>query len=451
MTTDVYDVCIIGGGPAGSTTASYLAMAGMRCIVLEGDSFPREHVGESLVPRSTVALDEIGVLDKIDKAGFARKYGAAWTASADDLPLPDGVQRRRRARFSIPQVEFRFAEREQTGVAFDYTYHVDRARFDTILLEHAAELGAVVRQQARVLRVDLDGETKRVVYRHNGVTSEVRAPMVVDASGRGTLLGRQLKLKVPDPAFNQYAVHSWFEGLDREAASGTTGIGDYTIIHFLPFAGSWMWQIPISDTVTSVGVVTEKSRLRGASADLEKFFDEWVGTRPPLAQALRSARRLRPFKAEGDYSYSMRELCGDGWVLVGDAARFVDPIFSSGVGIALSSARLAASSIIAAAPTGFSKAAFAEFERKSRNATQWWRNFIVLYYRLNVLFSSYIRDPEHRLDLVRLLQGDFFDDDEEPAVLGKMREKLELVENNPNHPWHDALRSLQTQAWIDSR
>ncbi|USX55494.1 hypothetical protein [Lentzea sp. HUAS12] len=118
---------------------------------------------------------------------------------------------------------------------------------------------------------------------------------------------------------------------------------------------------------------------------------------------------------------------------------------------ALTRASGAASSIIAAALTGFSKAAFAEFERKSRNATQWWRNFIVLYYRLNVLFSSYIRDPEHRLDLVRLLQGDFFDDDEEPAVLGKMREKLELLENNPNHPWHEALRSLQTQAWIDTR
>lgn len=125
------------------------------------------------------------------------------------------------------------------------------------------------------------------------------------------------------------------------------------------------------------------------------------------------------------------------------------PIFSSGVGIALSSARLAASNIIAAAPLGFPKSAFAEFERKSRNATQWWRNFISLYYRLNVLFSSYIRNPEYRLDLIRLLQGDFFDDDEEPAVLGKMREKLALVESNPNHPWHSGLRSLQPQSWRD--
>jgi FADH2 O2-dependent halogenase len=389
-------------------------------------------------------LRETGVLDKVEKAGFPRKYGAAWTAAVDDA-IPQLGFRGLHSGFRLADV--RFSERDQPGVDQDHTYHVDRARFDELLLEHASELGAVVRQGARVQRVDLDGDSRRITYREDGTEKSLRARMVVDASGRGTFLGRQLKLKEPDPVFDQYAVHTWFEDLDRQEVSGTEDRADYIFIHFLPLTDTWVWQIPITDTITSIGVVTQKSRFKEAAADdLEAFFWDCVDSRAELGRALRSARRVRPFKAEGDYSYAMRELCGDGWVLIGDAARFVDPIFSSGVSVALNSARLAACDIIAAHAAGdFSRQRFATYEGKLRKAVRNWYEFIAVYYRLNILFTAFVQDPRYRVDVLKMLQGDVYDA-EEPTALGKMREVLREVEADPGHLWHRHLGSLRATA-----
>jgi flavin-dependent dehydrogenase len=435
-----YDVAIIGGGPAGSTMASYLARAGLSAVVFESETFPRPHVGESLVPATTPVLNEIGALEKIDEVGFPKKFGASWT-SAESRNIPFMGYQGLSHDWSA---DVQFVERNQPGVDRDYTYHVDRGRFDAILLRHAQEQGATVFNGARVRDVDFDDPNEvRLTVRFGTQDTTYTAKMVVDASGRQTMLGRKLKVKVSDPVFDQYALHTWFEGLDREALSPNKAMAEHIYVHFLPIKDTWVWQIPITDTITSIGVVTQKKQFTAAGTDRESFFWDFVGSRPELAEALKKAEQIRPFKVEGDYSYAMEQICGDRFVLIGDAARFVDPIFSSGVSVALNSARIAAKDIIDAHAAGdFGKDRFATYENKLRRAVKYWYEFISIYYRLNVLFTAFVQDPRYRVDVLKMLQGDVYDG-EEPKALTAMREVVAAVENDPEHLWHPYLGSLR--------
>ncbi|MCP2248813.1 NAD(P)/FAD-dependent oxidoreductase [Lentzea aerocolonigenes] len=438
MKTD-FDVIIVGGGPAGSTAASYLAREGLSVAVFESEMFPRPHVGESLVPATTRVLIDIGAMDKIDAAGFPKKYGASWTTPG------------KHSQLNSPALSFdfdghaavQFGERDQEGVDRPYTYHVDRSKFDLILLKHAESCGANVFQGARVLKVDFDDPSLvKASVRFGPRTVDFSARMFVDASGRQTLLGRQRKVKVADEVFDQYAIHAWFEDLDRTALAATPEETENILIHFLPISDTWVWQIPITDRITSIGVVTQKHQFAEANTDREKFFWKYVRTRPDLAEQLKKAKQVTEFRPEGDYSYSMKEVSGDRFVMIGDAARFVDPIFSSGVSIALSTARLAAHDIVAAfKDDNFEKAQFAEYERLQRLGTKNWYEFISIYYRLNILFGAFVQDPRYRLDVLQLLQGDMYE--ENPKALAAMREVVTEVENDPGHVWHPYLGNLR--------
>ncbi|GIV76511.1 MAG: FAD-binding protein [Litorilinea sp.] len=407
------DVIIIGGGPAGAALGCYLSRAGIDNIIFEGANFPRAHVGESLVTSTVAIFKELGFLQTMEEAGFVRKFGAAWHA-------PGGRS-----------LSLRFNAVPEEGIDQDYTYHVDRAQFDLLLLKHAEKLGSRVYQGTHVRRVLLDeaGQARGVCVQVGSSEVEVPARVVVDASGRNTLLGRQLRLKQKDPIFNQYAVHAWFKNLDR----GEGEEADYIHIYFLPVERGWVWQIPINDEITSIGVVAEKDIFKGSREDIEGYFLRHAHMNPDLAHAMRHAVRVTEFNAEGDYSYSMRRFVGDGYLLVGDAARFVDPIFSSGVSVALFSAKFAAERIAHAFALGdFGEHVFLPYEEKLRAGVEIWYEFIRLYYKLLPLFTHFVQSPQYRREIERLLQGLVFDR-KEARVLQAMREYIAKVEASENH------------------
>lgn len=435
-----FDVGIIGGGPAGAATAAYLAKAGVSCVVLEREVFPRPHVGESLVPSSTRVFRELGFLDTMFSAGFPKKYGAAWTAPSNPKLFEHGW-------VTTTEVDVAFGEREQPGVALDHTWHVDRGRFDQLLLEHARSLGATAHEGAPVREVVIEPDGVEIRFDLDGHRS-VRTRMVVDASGRRTLLGGQMGWKVKDRIFDQFAVHTWFGGYDRSVlAPDQPEKWDYIFVHFLPGPNTWVWQIPISENVTSIGVVTQKSNFVRRRSEHVAFFRDQLATRSIVLDALAGAEQLRPLKTEGDYSYAMRRIVDDRVVLIGDAARFVDPIFSTGVSIALNSARFASRDIITAVESGdFSRSAFSTYETTIRRGTRIWYDFITAYYRLNVLFTAFVNDERYRLDVLKLLQGDVYDEDS-PPVLQRMRDVVSEVERNPNHVLHGLLNELTANAF----
>jgi 1H-pyrrole-2-carbonyl-[peptidyl-carrier protein] chlorinase len=415
------DVIIIGGGPAASAMGSFLSKAGIKNLILEGANHPRQHVGESMVTSSTRVFRELGFLETLEREGFVHKYGASWHA------------------FNGQEFAIWFKEFPQEGVGQEYTYHVDRAKLDILLLKHAESLGSEIYQGVRVSEVLFEDGYARGVRAKIGRT-EVDLPckMVVDASGRTTLLGNQLKLKVNDPIFDQFAVHAWFKDVDR----GTQETGDFIHIYFLPVERGWCWQIPINDEITSMGIVAEKAVFKEARLDAEAYFSKYVESNPALIHAMRNAKRLNDYKKEGDYSYSLRKFVGNGHVMIGDAARFVDPIFSSGVSIALYSAKYASERIRMAFETGdFSEAMFQPYEDKLRGGVNIWYEFIRLYYKLLPLFTHFIQSKEHRIEVLRLLQGEVYDRADVP-VLDAMRKYIRKVEESPDHLFRKHLSNI---------
>lgn len=404
-------VVIVGGGPGGSALGCYLSRAGINNLIFEKDIHPRPHVGESMVPATTRVLKELGFLETMEREGFTKKFGASWHPSGSQSNL---------------YIEFK--EFPQPDISQHYTYHVDRSRFDALLLKHAEKLGSKVYQGVRVRNVIFEDEQAAgVEVELAGRKIEVPADIVIDASGRQTLLGTQLGLKRKDPNFNQFAVHGWFSGVERGERP------EDIHIHFLPVKRGWVWQIPISDGVTSIGVVAEREVFREAQGDYEGWFRRLIDSSPGTALAMRNAERIDELHVEGDYSYSMSSIVGGGWMLIGDAARFVDPIFSSGISVALYSAKFASERIKQAIDSGdFGKAVLEPYEWRLRRGTSIWHEFILLYYKMLPVFTHFVSKRGYRAQVHQLLQGEVYDRDEVP-VLKEMREFIERVQKTEGH------------------
>jgi NitT/TauT family transport system ATP-binding protein len=378
------DVIIIGGGPAGSVLGTYLARAGVDHLIVDRAHHPRAHVGESLSYSTTGLLKEIDFLPVMEREGFIVKRGVTWTAWDD-----------------LQQVDLRFRGLGE----IDYAYQVDRAKFDDLLLNHARAQGTRIFSGGLVDRIDFN--------RHgfaSGVTAKVgesrfslRAQIVVDASGRESMLGHQLNLYRPD--VRQLAVHSWFSHVDLKGSDNA----NFTRIHLLPIPRGWVWQIPINGKTTSVGVVTGRISFVKSGEDVDQFFRWAINMNPILAGSMKNAERLREFRMDDNYNYTMERFVGDGWLMIGDAAFFVDPIFSSGISDAMHSAKFASEAIVNALRNNdVSEAAFVGYEQKMRLGAVTWQQLVQLFYDVSPAFARGIITSKNLPEIIRLCEGDVY-------------------------------------------
>ncbi len=418
------DVIIVGGGPAGSALGTFLAMDGRKVIIIEKDIHPRDHVGESLTPSTNLVFKKLNFLDKMNEAGFVRKPGTGWNAPRSPLwrfvevwlfeyPIPDGPQ--------------------------PFTYNLERDVLDNMLIRHAHENGAKVLEGVKVQNVIFEGDRAVGVRAQvtDGWERDLYAKVVVDASGRRCLLASQLKIKKKDPNFNQFCIYSWFEGVTvpPEKYKG------FTLFYFLGLNQGWAWQIPLRDGKTSMGVVLDKEDFQKSGKEPEDFFYSLVERNRTFKEAMKDATRIRPWWIEGDYTFKVDRLAGPGWLLIGDAGRFVDPIFSSGVDVALFSAQYAHETITKVLDSGEDGTAFAEYEERVTVGVDIWYELISMFYKLQNLLTRWATSPFRREQIVRALQGNpYIPETQERAkkLLAEMQASYEIVLKTPGsllRPW----------------
>ncbi len=379
------DVVVIGGGPAGSSIGTLLARKGWRVALLEKDRHPRFHIGESLLPHNNPLLDALGVLDEVEAVGIVKK-GAEFDS-----------------KYHGKSQTFNFADALDKSLPTAFQVH--RADFDHILLRNAARNGVHVVEETQAHQVD---------FRNDGVTVHAKGPagdqvwnarFLVDASGRDTFLAGLLRIKVPNRNHNSAAMFGHYEGAKRHPGTAAGNISIYWFDH------GWIWFIPLARGVTSVGAVCWPYYLKARSGSLDQFLDETIATVPALAARLAEARRIGGVTATGNYSYEASHACGSNYLMVGDAFAFVDPIFSSGVYLAMSSAFAGADAVDAALrDPATAPAMMRHHERRMRRALRTFKWFI---YRMTTpTMRKMIMGPRNVFGvvegLIAFLAGDVF-------------------------------------------
>ncbi len=332
------DVIVIGGGPAGATVATLVADRGHAVTLFERERFPRYHVGESLIPETFWVLERLGILPTMREGVFVEKHSVQFVSEEGKLSAP-----------------FYFADYKDHESS--RTWQVTRREFDHLLLDNARAKGVDVHEGVRVLEVLFeDGRAVGVrTADEAGAERTIRARVVVDAAGQSTVIQDRLGLRQWDPDLKKAAVWTYWKGARRESGRDAGA----TLVLQLKDKKGWFWYIPLADDVTSVGVVADHEYLfQGrASKDPAAVYAEEVARCPGLVPRLAGAERTEPFRVAKEYSYRSRQVAGDGWVLVGDALGFLDPLYSSGILLALKSGALAADAIHAGLAAGDTSAA----------------------------------------------------------------------------------------------
>jgi flavin-dependent dehydrogenase len=383
-------VVVIGGGPAGSTVSTLLAQQGAQVALFERDHFPRFHIGESLIPETYWVLKRLNMLDKMRKSPFVKKHSVQFVGQSGRLSEP-----------------FYFFDNKPHECS--QTWQVVRSEFDKMMLDNAREHGVDVREGVRVLDVLFDGQRAVgvKVAAEDGSTHEIRAQVVVDASGQGTMITGRLGLREWDPMLRKAALWTYWKGAYRDSGRDEGA----TVVLQTQGKTGWFWYIPLHNDVISVGIVAGFDHLfknRGEKSHEAIYFEE-VERCPEVKRRIAPATRCDDFHIQKEYSFHSKQAAGDGWVLVGDAFGFLDPLYSSGVLLALKSGQLAADAIAEGlAKHDTSAAQLGKWGPEFKEGMDRMRRLVVEYYD-GFSFGRFVKkNPDQKGHLTDLLIGDLF-------------------------------------------
>ncbi len=394
------DVIIIGAGPAGTTAATILAEEkGRRVIVLEKEHFPRYHVGESLIPHCWDTLDRLGMTSRLDAAGFQSKRSVQFASPEGELSAP-----------------FYFEKHTEHPRA--RTWQVDRKTFDMMMMQRAREAGAEIREGVKVVDFLEEGAAVVGVIAEDeaGQRYELRAPMTMDASGRDALFQRKKKWRQRDPKLNKIAIWTLYKGAKRDP-----GVDEgATTIAYVQGKG-WFWNIPLKDDIVSTGIVAERDYLYRDGRDLAEIYEREIQENKWVQEHLGEGEQFGEYWVTGEYSYRAEHCAADGLVLIGDAFAFLDPVFSSGVYLALTTGAMGADAVEAALESGDTGAAqFVDYGERVCQGIEWMRKLVYAFYDDDFSFKDVVtKYAEVRRDLTDCLIGDLMDKD-----YGKLFERV---------------------------
>jgi flavin-dependent dehydrogenase len=386
-----YDAIVVGGGPAGSTAGALLAVHGHRVLLLEREPFPRYHIGESLIPYTWFTLDRLGVVDWLRQSACPKKYSVQFVSITGKVSQP-----------------FYFFQTIHHECA--QTWQVWRGEFDQMLLDNARAKGVEVRQHVTVRDVLMEGTRVvgvRADTKDGSRGQEIRAKVVVDATGRDSLLSRKFGWKDRDPDLNKIAVWSYFKGARRDPGLDEGA----TTVAYVPQKG-WFWYIPMHSNIVSVGVVGEPGYLYRDTRDPNVIFHREAAACEWIRDHISIGEQVEPVRVTGEYSYHSQRIGGDGYCLAGDAFAFLDPLFSTGVFLALKSGEMAADAIHAALATGTVSAShFDAYYERQHHAVHSFRRLVRAFYDLTFSFREFLQVYPHLNSLiVDTLVGNVFTD-----------------------------------------
>ncbi len=440
MVTERFDVVVIGGGPGGAMCATVLADLGRRVLLVERSEFPRFHIGESLMPDTYWPFERIGMLDKLRRSKFVKKFSVQFFGAGGKESAP-------------------FYFDEMNPHECSQTWQVLRSEFDKMMLENAAEHGVTVWERTNVVDVieapsacgcgDGNGSCAartapsaqnspvkvRSLPRLAGVIAEkpdgarvrVEANVVVDATGTNAMLSRRFDLRLPDPKLRKASLFAHYKGAFRDPNPRDEGA---TLILQVKDQAGWFWYIPLPDDIVSIGVVADIDYLIKGRGPAEQTLAEEIERCPVVQERLKNAERVSPVHVLSDFSYNSKVCAGDGWVLIGDAFTFLDPMYSSGVFLALKSGELAADAIHGALTVGdTSGARLGAWGPAFYEGVQTVRKLVYAFYTKDFSFGRFNREfPQHKKDIVNILIGNVFREDVS-GVFGPMSRYVDIPES----------------------